>query len=208
MNVNVDLNWLCKQIQIRSGLSKSELGESICAAMVAGRLTGFAQKALRYPMLTVRSCFMAGDGAWKDFVIPSNFWEFIEVDWDEPTPVFHFHLDQNNWIIYKIEVNRESAYSYIRSQDPVLRASDPNEAKSLTLPTTTKSKGGRPPKYDWDACRIEAVRWMTHRGRPNTQAELFAHMAEWFGPDGPGDTQLKQHLRLVYRAFRPTNQAD
>jgi len=65
--------------------------------------------------------------------------------------------------------------------------------------------GGRPPKWDWDACWAEICRRVHFDGLPVTQAELVRELQEWFVErygDAPSDSQIKERVSKVFRALR------
>ncbi|MCJ2019437.1 hypothetical protein MKK84_18680 [Methylobacterium sp. E-065] len=207
MSSQVDINWLRNELIDRTGLSKSEIGDLICAAMVTGNLTGLAPLAQCYPKTIVRT-LSDEIGPWKNFEIPVAFWNCTEIDWDCQNPCFHFHIGDNIWIVYSILLDRATAYDFLKSRDPALQALQAALLKSSFTPKDRIGSSGRPPKYNWSKCIIEAVRWMEVNGRPKTLAELVNYMAEWFEPEEPGDTQLKQYLGPIYQNFEPKARLD
>lgn len=73
-----------------------------------------------------------------------------------------------------------------------------------------KSKGGRPPGYDWYEALIEMGRIAYHDGLPPTQAALEDRIKDWFEErlpeermgEIPGDTQIREYVGRFYRALR------
>jgi hypothetical protein len=62
-----------------------------------------------------------------------------------------------------------------------------------------RSPRGAKTAFDWEAAIIEGCGFLIESGLPEDQADLIAHVAGWFGGDGPGDTQIKEHLSPLYR---------
>jgi hypothetical protein len=56
--------------------------------------------------------------------------------------------------------------------------------------------------YDWEAALIEAACYILEHDLPEEQADLVAHIADWFGRGGPGETQIKAHIAPLYRKAR------
>jgi hypothetical protein len=61
---------------------------------------------------------------------------------------------------------------------------------------------GRPAVHDWEAAAIEAGRFIYYKGLPKTQAELVRHLLEWFGENGPADSDVKAHVRRFMQAYK------
>jgi hypothetical protein len=62
-----------------------------------------------------------------------------------------------------------------------------------------RSPRGAKTAFDWEEALVEGCGFLIENGLPEDQAALVAHIAEWFGEDGPGDTQIKEHLAPLYR---------
>jgi hypothetical protein len=62
-----------------------------------------------------------------------------------------------------------------------------------------RSARGAPTAYKWEEVLIEACAFIVVRGLPKTQAELVAHIAEWFGDDAPADSTIKDHIAPLYQ---------
>ena len=76
----------------------------------------------------------------------------------------------------------------------------------LITKAVQSNKGGRPPKYDWDAFHREVIRLANlPDGLPETQAELERQMAEWcnihWGVE-PSEGVLKDKVRLIFQQVR------
>ena len=77
-----------------------------------------------------------------------------------------------------------------------------NELPAVVDPQTTKSKGGRPREYDWDALTIEIIRIANSPdGLPETQSELIERLLQWcenaWGKQ-PADSSVKSHVSKIY----------
>jgi hypothetical protein len=70
-----------------------------------------------------------------------------------------------------------------------------------------KSKGGRPPKYNWEEFNTEIIVKADLDNLPETQAKLVADMASWcqekwgFGNE-PSESVLKEKIAPIYKHLR------
>lgn len=67
---------------------------------------------------------------------------------------------------------------------------------------------GAPARYDWDAFWVEVCRTIHEDGVPQTQSELVAGMAAWFGrrqQSAPDDSTLKKKIRPLWQALCRTS---
>lgn len=81
-------------------------------------------------------------------------------------------------------------------------ATDATPAPASVKPS---GAGGRPAKWDWEACWLEICRRVHEEGLPETRAELVRHLLDWFAEkhgDTPSESQIKQRVTLVFRALR------
>jgi hypothetical protein len=67
-------------------------------------------------------------------------------------------------------------------------------------------RGRRTPRgaktaWNWEKALIEASVFMDEHGLPETRDVLLRHVADWFGDDGPGETQITEHIAPLYRAL-------
>ena len=65
-----------------------------------------------------------------------------------------------------------------------------------------KSKGGRPPKYNWEEFYTEIIVRADLDGLPETQADLVRDMRGWFIDkldDCPVDSELKKRIAPIYK---------
>jgi hypothetical protein len=81
---------------------------------------------------------------------------------------------------------------------------EPPEEENST-PEPTKTKGGRPQEYDWDAFTVEIIRIADGiDGLPDTQAELISQMLEWcyesWGKE-PAESSVKSRISLIYNGL-------
>ena len=66
---------------------------------------------------------------------------------------------------------------------------------------TTRKRGGRPVRYDWDAFWIEVCRRIYEDGRPKTQSELVDEMLDWFMDRGEEDIDRSTIAKKITRLF-------
>jgi hypothetical protein len=64
-----------------------------------------------------------------------------------------------------------------------------------------RSTRGPPTAFDWEKAIIAASAFVYEHGLPKTQGELVIFVDDWFGNDGPGETQIKAHIAPLYRAL-------
>lgn len=79
-----------------------------------------------------------------------------------------------------------------------------------TKPLVQKSKGGRPPKYAWEAAQVEILRVADLDGLPKTQAELVRHLLDWFNTkfnQHPDESEVKRFVSRYYGQLRATGWA-
>jgi hypothetical protein len=69
----------------------------------------------------------------------------------------------------------------------------------IKAPNGRRSTRGPNFAYDWEAAAIEAAAYILEHDLPEEQADLVTHIAQWFGDDGPGETQIKAHIAPLYR---------
>lgn len=75
-----------------------------------------------------------------------------------------------------------------------------------TPESNVRNKGGRPPKYDWDAFIHEIIRIAEDEQLPETRLELTKRMLQWFidNYDGHPTTHLvSKKIGRIYNAVRP-----
>ena len=80
-----------------------------------------------------------------------------------------------------------------------------NELRAVVDPQTTKSKGGRPQEYDWDALTIEIIRIANSPdGLPESQAALVEQLLQWcentWGKQ-PAESSVKARISKIFRAL-------
>jgi hypothetical protein len=77
----------------------------------------------------------------------------------------------------------------------------PFARESVAIRNEVSDKGGRPPKYNWDAMWVEVVRIVLYDRLPPKRAELRDRLQMWFSESrltAPGDTAMKEKMRLLY----------
>jgi hypothetical protein len=67
--------------------------------------------------------------------------------------------------------------------------------------TGRKLSPGAPTPYDWEGALIAGAVWMLKNGVPKRKSTLINHVHEWFGADGPAESQVKKHIGPLYDAF-------
>ena len=80
-----------------------------------------------------------------------------------------------------------------------------NELPAVVDPQTTKSKGGRPQEYDWDALTIQIIRIAdSPDGLPESQAALVEQLLQWcedtWGKQ-PAESSVKARISNIFRAL-------
>jgi hypothetical protein len=86
--------------------------------------------------------------------------------------------------------------------DTLLQSGSGSAAAVSAAPGPIKSKGGRPPEYNWDEFTIEIIRRaQTPDGLPDTRGELIELMLQWcqntWGQE-PSLTSVKNKIYLIY----------
>ncbi len=64
-----------------------------------------------------------------------------------------------------------------------------------------RSRGGRPPEYDWDAFTIEIIRIADMDSLPDKQSELKEQMLQWCGDTWgkePAESSVKKRISHIY----------
>jgi hypothetical protein len=75
----------------------------------------------------------------------------------------------------------------------------PKADADLKVTQGRRSPRGAKTVFDWEKALIEGCGFLIENGLPEDQADLIAYIADWFGDEGPGDTQIKEHLAPLYR---------
>ena len=92
----------------------------------------------------------------------------------------------------------------IRSKPyPSIAQPEPRPASADRL---APHKGGRPPKYDWDAFIIEIIRIAEDEQLPDTRAELTRRMLDWFVDtygEQPTERLVSERIGNLYKVLRP-----
>jgi hypothetical protein len=76
---------------------------------------------------------------------------------------------------------------------PATEKNDEQPAENLTA----KAPRGRPPEHDWNSMHGEIVRLADLDGLPETQAELMAHLRNWFSERYDTEPQQSELYRRV-----------
>jgi hypothetical protein len=63
----------------------------------------------------------------------------------------------------------------------------------------TAAKGGRPPKYDWEAIWLEITAELFENGTPKTQSAFVDRVSLRLGERSPGETELKQRISKLWQ---------
>lgn len=86
-------------------------------------------------------------------------------------------------------------------QEFVASSAEPTPTMSIAV----ASAGGRPAKWDWEACWVQTCVRVYLDGVPETQAELVRDLQTWFVEeygDAPSDSQIKERASRLFRALR------
>ena len=89
--------------------------------------------------------------------------------------------------------------------DTMLQSGSGPAASASGAPGPIKSKGGRPPEYDWDAFTVEIIRIANHPdGLPDKQSELIKRMLQWcqdtWGRE-PAESGVKARVSNIYNGL-------
>jgi hypothetical protein len=85
----------------------------------------------------------------------------------------------------------------------------PQRSKATTSPPepAARNRGGRPPKYDWDAFWVEIVRRAnTPDGLPEDRRELQRGMLDWCAEtwgDAPEESEIRKRIGMLYPLKTP-----
>lgn len=77
------------------------------------------------------------------------------------------------------------------------------DAKAMSSPRS----GGRPPKWDWEACWLQICVSIHDEGLPDTQAELVRKLQSWFlesTGEEPSDSSIRERTTKVFKALGPS----
>lgn len=135
-------------------------------------------------------------------VIPNNFFEDADFEWDEGGTFYDGNMEYKDiWVCFD-DLEREFPDSGEPEGDKVGNASASTEVVRLD---TSVAKRGRPPKYAWNEFYVEIIRLANGiDGLPETQAELEATMAEWclnhWGTE-PAESTIRDKISPIYKAI-------
>ncbi len=136
-------------------------------------------------------------------VIPKNFFEDADLEWDEGGTIYDDNMEYKDiWVCFD-DLEREFPALGEQERDKVGNASASTEVVPLD---TSVAKRGRPPKYNWDEFFVEIIRLANGiDGVPETQSELEATMAEWclnqWGTE-PAESTIRDKISPIYKAIR------
>lgn len=141
------------------------------------------------------------------------FWRFADIDWRQSSGLRkEMSIDNDHGELINLPYLEVFGINVLESDFlrrwhiPDYFSEIPDEITSP--PRRRKGPGGRGGDFKWEKCLIEAARWMHVEGVPPKQADLLRYIAEWFGDDGPSDTQLKEHLGPLYLALKTGEPSD
>jgi hypothetical protein len=86
-----------------------------------------------------------------------------------------------------VEVNRQDLLDYFGAADP------------------SRSRGGRPARWDWEAFWLELAVIVHEHGLPEVQNDMARRMQQWFVDtygDHPADSQIKVRISKLYQRLR------
>jgi hypothetical protein len=115
-------------------------------------------------------------------------------------------IPPDKWEILRPNVKENSAvggglsFSGVRVFDSQADAKEHSSAGKKS--TQQKNRGGRPPKYDWEAFFVEITVRADLDSLPNTQAELERDMAEWcFDAWGeqPAESVIRDKISRIFK---------
>ena len=151
----------------------------------------------------------------RDWKLGEEFWRFADINWPNSAAT-------RRQLSYEYEPEKTRQLSQVEALGIRVSKNDLVECGKFSSkfdastavvpivpsPPRRKGPGGRGGDFEWEKCLVEAARWMHIEGVPSKQADLIRRMAEWFGEDGPGETQLKEHLGPLYLALKTGDPAD
>lgn len=80
------------------------------------------------------------------------------------------------------------------------------EADYRRLPSSPKSRAGRPDKYDWKSFNLAAAGWLLDNGIPDPKADLHNYMADWchkrWGSETPAFSTIRVHADACIENFK------
>jgi hypothetical protein len=85
------------------------------------------------------------------------------------------------------------------------------ENTGLPEPVKARGRGGRPPKWDWDAFWIEVVLSVRDKGRPEPPSLLVNEMLQWFeNTTGkqPASSEVRKRVSALCRRLDEPEKAD
>lgn len=137
----------------------------------------------------------------------------IPVDCFEYVDFSRFEENVISWPTYLVRpgaIHDESRVEYahgVHLNKDVVEALWPNSIERFALiednkAVRRKDYRGRRGEYDWEACLIEAARYIHIEGTNISQAQLLSHLLAWFGDDAPSESTLKDHVSPLYRELK------
>jgi hypothetical protein len=64
-----------------------------------------------------------------------------------------------------------------------------------------RSSRGKKAAFDWEAALIEAAAFIYDED-PQSFTPVLEHIGLWFGPRGPGDSEIKRHITPLYKRLK------
>jgi hypothetical protein len=137
----------------------------------------------------IRQGGLAGDLRWTREVFENGLTRWVRpTDW-LPEPEWERgrlgrlrgHFDERG---VRVEVRRDCAVS------------------CFGIAETAQNRGGRPPKWDWDAFWVELCALVHEEGVPATQAELVGKLHQWFidqSDKAPAESEIKRRVSKLMR---------
>lgn len=206
MTIQVKIRWLWRQIAERRGLSEAEGLELVRRALIAGEIRCDAKNATY--LAQDESQFEGSEnyGSGIDINLPAELWSTLQIDLEDENPYFHFRDQHGVYLATDVCLEAEKAYRFIDSNYPLIDVPQHLDISKKDKTSFSKGHGGAPSKIDWERCIIEAATWMYNNKAPDKQNDLIKYIANMLGDEAPSDTQLKTHLRPLWRAFRAVDQ--
>ena len=136
-----------------------------------------------------------------------SFWEVGDVNWQQsslqsPDP----SGAAGAWNLITVRTS-ELMEVFPDPSEPVQGIIDTARTSSpkASTPTSTTTKRGRPPIYNWSAFFVEIIVRADLDGLPESQAELERSMADWCQDKwgaSPGDSTIREKISLIYKHLR------
>lgn len=119
----------------------------------------------------------------------------------------------------RVLASEKDLEAYLNSDDQPTAESDidtAEKAEQIEIATaantaTPAHRGGRPTKWDWEACLIEICRINHIEGLPENQMDVVRKLQDWFISqvgDAPAESEIKKRVSKVFRAIHEAGNSE